>query len=400
MHSVPAKKKMLVLTPRFPYPVIGGDRLRIYRLCQALSQEYELTLLSLCDSEAEMQMPLPDKVFSRVERLRLSRWRRVWNVIKALPGQQPLQVAYYASPRFQARARALLAEHDATLAHLIRTGDSIRALPGVKFLEMTDAISLNYQRVSRARGGLFDWRRLIYRIEARRLLRYEQAVVNSFTHTFLVSAIDRDFLYREQPASLARVSVCSNGVDVAALPYQFAHAGRDIVFIGNLHSLQNFDAAYFFASEVLPLVRAQHPEVCFRVIGRIKPESASQLRQLAGVVVSGEVAEVAAAARGAALGVCPVRLGAGVQNKVLEYMALGLPVVSTRLGLEGFAAEPGRELLVADEPREMAAAVCQLLDDREAASTQAQHARHYVEQQHGWDAMLAPFMATVRRYLA
>lgn len=400
MHSASAKRKILVLTPRFPYPVIGGDRLRIYRLCQALSKEYELTLLSLCESETEIYMPLPDKVFSRVERLRLPRWRRLWNVIKALPSRQPLQVAYYACPAFRARAHALLTEHDASLAHLIRTGETIRELPGVKFLEMTDAISLNYSRVSQVNGGLFDWRRLIYRIEAKRLLRYEKTVVNSFTHTFLVSAIDRDFLYHADPVSLAKVSVCSNGVDLLALPYQFTHRGRDIVFIGNLYSLQNFDAAYFFASEVLPAVRAQHPDVCFRVIGRIKPESANRLRRLPGVAVTGEVDSVASAARGAGVGVCPVRLGAGVQNKVLEYMALGLPVVSTRLGLEGFAAQPGRELLVADTSPDMVTAVCKLLDDRKTACAQAQHARLYVEQQHSWDAMLAPFMAAVRSHMA
>lgn len=400
MHSVSVKKKILVLTPRFPYPVIGGDRLRIYRLCQALSQEYELTLLSLCDSDAEMTMPLPDQVFTRVERLRLSFWRRAWNMIKALPSRRPLQVAYYACPAFNARARELLEQHDATLAHLIRAGDGIRDIPGVKFLEMTDAISLNYQRVSAARGGMFDWRRLIYRFEAKRLLQYEKAVVNSFTHTFLVSEIDKDFLFRNEPASLSRVSVCSNGVDVAALPYHFVHEARDIVFIGNLQSLQNFDAAYFFATEVLPIVRANYPDVRFRVIGRIRPDSVRQLSQLPGVDISGEVSDVAVAASGAALGVCPVRLGAGVQNKVLEYMSLGLPVVSTRLGLEGFAAKPGRDLLVADSPEEMAAAVCLLLEDRLAAASQARCARDYVEQQHSWDAMLSPLVSTVRKYLA
>lgn len=399
MHSVSDKKKILVLTSRFPYPVVGGDRLRIYRLCQALSHEYELTLLSLCDSDAEMTMVLPDQVFARVERVRHSRWRRIWHVVKALPSRKPLQVAYYACPVFHARAKALHEKHDATLAHLIRTGDCIRDMPGVKFLEMTDAISLNYQRVSSTDSATFDWRKLIYRFELRRLLRYEKTIVSSFTHTFLVSDIDRDFLYRNEPASLARVGVCSNGVDVAALPYQFVDTASDIVFIGNLHSLQNFDAAYFFAAEVLPLVRMHYPCTRFRVIGRIRPESAIKLSQLPGVDVSGEVRDVAEAARGAALGVCPVRLGAGVQNKVLEYMALGLPVVSTRLGLEGFAAQPGRELLVADDPEGMSEAVCMLLADRSAAAFQAKCAREYVERQHGWDAMLSPFIATVRNYL-
>jgi glycosyltransferase involved in cell wall biosynthesis len=394
-------KSLLVLTPRYPYPVVGGDRLRIYQLCKALSTRYRLTLLSLCETEAETTMPLPDDgVFAAVERIHLPRWRSWLNCMAALPGRLPLQVAYYRHRGFRRRAIALMAEHDATLAHLIRVGDAIKDVPGVKFLEMTDAISLNYERIRATGHSAHDLRARIFAHEARRLRSEEEAIVDHFDHSFLVSEIDRHFLFDDQPRRLARVSVFSNGVDLRTLPYAFDPAGRDLVFIGNMNSLQNLDAATFMATIVLPLVRAQCPDVRLRLIGRIGAEPAARLAAIDGVQVTGEVPDVAVAARGGGVGVCPLRLGAGVQNKVLEYMALGLPTVSTTLGLEGFEAERGRDLLVADDAEAIAAAVLHLLRDRAAASAMARAARAYAESGHSWDAMLRPLVDCVDAAIA
>lgn len=389
-------KSLLILTPRFPYPVVGGDRLRIYQLCRALAGRYRLTLLSLCDTREEMTMALPqDGVFARVERVFLPRWQSWLNCAIALPTQTPLQIAYYRHAGFRRRAMALSAEHDAALAHLIRIGDAIKDAPGMKFLEMTDAISLNYERIRSTRLAKNDLRSRIYSLEVDRLCAYERDIVDHFDHGFLVSEIDRRHLFSNDPARLRRVSVFSNGVALDEMPYQFDTHGRDIVFIGNLFSLQNFDAAKYMAADILPLVRRTHPEARLRVVGRIQPDHAAQLSALDGVDVTGEVPDVVAAARGGGVGVCPLRLGAGVQNKVLEYMALGLPTVSTTMGLEGFHAQPGRDLLVADSAADFAAAVVRLLEDRAGAEAMARAARHYAEATHSWTAMLAPLLELI-----
>lgn len=395
------RANLLILTPRFPYPVVGGDRLRIYQLCRALASHYRLTLLSLCDCQAEMDMPLPeDGVFYRVERVFLSKWRSWFNCALALPRRLPLQVAYYRHEGFRRRAVELMAEHDGALAHLIRVGDAIKDVPGVKFLEMTDAISLNYNRIRKTHHSKNDFRARVYALEADRLREYEEETVEHFDHSFLVSEIDRQYLFCEQPDKLKRVSVFSNGVALDSMPYQFDAAGRDIIFIGNMFSLQNFDAALYMASEVLPLVRRAHPDVRLRLIGRVQPEKAAELATIDGVDVTGEVPNVAEAARGGAVGVCPLRLGAGVQNKVLEYMALGLPVVSTPIGLEGFSAGEGTELLVGNDSSTFAAQVVRLISDRTSASVMAESARRYVESHHSWEAMLDPLIKVIQNRLS
>lgn len=391
------RKRLLVLTPRFPYPVIGGDRLRIYEVCKVLSCHFKLTLLSLCETPEEMAFDVPaDGVFNRVERVLLPRWRSYFNVLKALPGAEPLQVAYYKSREFQMAVDRLLGDNDGALAHLIRVGEYLRSSELPTVLEMTDAISLNYERVRR-KGGKRGLRELIYRLEADRLLVYERKIVHEFDTAVLVSETDKSFLFGD--ALSDEVLVCSNGVDLAELPYRWPREkGQVIVFIGNMSSVQNLDACFYFASEALPLIRRQTRAI-FRVVGRISEKDAKSLRGLEGVEVTGPVPNIADAVADARLGVCPVRIGAGVQNKVLEYMALGLPTITSKIGLEGFNALPGRDLLVANSPEEFAVKVLELFDNLSLAESLARSGRAYVEQNHVWAAQLSPLVERIESIL-
>lgn len=393
-------KTLLILTPRYPYPVVGGDRLRIYQLCKALSKHYRLTLLSLCEAAEEMNMPLPnDGIFYRIERILLPKWRSWVNAALALPSGTPLQVAYYRHSGFRRRALELAMMNDGVMAHLIRVGDMIKDARSIKFLEMTDAISLNYERIRRSRGLRSDIRAKIFSVESERLRAYEKVIVDYFDHSFLVSEVDRANLFSDCPDRLERVTVFTNGVALDAMPYQFEATAKDIVFIGNMISFQNLDAAAYMASEVLPLIRRERPDVRLRLIGRIGARQGARLAAYDGVDVTGEVPNVPAAARRGAVGVCPLRVGAGVQNKVLEYMALGLPTVSTAIGLEGLRAIHGRELIVADGTAMLAAAVLTLLNDRSKAEVLALQARQYVEETYSWEAMLSPMIQLINERL-
>ncbi|AIO32841.1 glycosyl transferases group 1 family protein [Burkholderia cenocepacia] len=379
------KKKLLVLTPRFPYPVIGGDKLRIYHLCRMLSRHYSLTLLSLCDSDEDMRAALPDDgVFDRVERVFLSKRRSYLNTLLALPTRTPLQVAYYRSRAFAAAVSRLLPSHDGVFVHLVRCAEYVRRSDKPRVLEMTDAISLNYSRVKQLRNAR-GLKSRVFGIEAKRLLDYERTIVDDFDLSVLVSRTDRDYLFPD--ASGKRVMVCSNGVDLSGLPYTArSMASRLLVFIGDMRTVQNQDMCHFFAEAVLPLLR-KRADYRFRIVGSIAPAVAEQLRAYDGVEVTGRVASVAEAASDGAIGVCPMRIGAGVQNKILEYMALGLPVVTTSLGHEGLGAVSGQDLLIADTPEEFVERIEWLIAHASAAVEMAGHARQFVEREHGWGQM-------------
>lgn len=389
-------RRILILTPRYPYPVVGGDRLRIYQVCKALSKHFSLTLLSLCESKQELESALPtDGVFDSIERVYLSKWQSRFNAFTALFGKVPLQVAYYRSKLFGEKICQILPSCDACLAHLIRTGDYVRGDVGCfRVLEMTDAISLNYHRV-RALGQQRGAKSLIYRIEADRLLSYEREILRDFDIVSLVSKIDRDFLIADQSAG--NVIVCSNGVEFSQLPYSERPITKRkvIAFIGNVTSLQNLDACLHFVEDVLPVLRPSL-EVVFRVVGRINDADAARLRRHPGVEVTGQIDSIPCAVADAWIGVCPVRIGAGVQNKVLEYLALGLPAITSSLGLEGLSARVGVDLLVADSPGDYLEQIRMLISDVEFGRALARNGRKYVESNHDWGDQLAPLVEAVK----
>ena len=393
------KPKLLVLTPRFPYPVIGGDRLRIYQICKVLSTHFDLTLLSLTDSKKDIGFKTLDNIFVAVEVVYMPKWKSWLNCILALPSKIPLQVAYYKNRKFKDRAKDLMSWHDGALAHLIRVGDAIKDIEAVKFLEMTDAISLNYSRVRDAEYLKPNFLSFIYSLEASRLRMYETTIVDNFNLSILVSEIDRQYLFGDLGAAGKRVIVSTNGVDLDDFKYSYSEDAVDLIFIGNMQSLQNYDAAYYMASEVLPIVRKYLPHVKLRLIGRISTKDADKLSAFDGVYLTGEVANVSIAAHGGAIGVCPVRLGAGVQNKVLEYMALGLPVVSTSIGLQGFDAVNGEHLIVADDADEFAKEILILLNDKNKRKHIAAAARAYVECNHAWKSKFQPVIENIIKEL-
>lgn len=375
---------MLVLTARYPYPVVGGDRLRIYYMCRELAKDYDLTLLSLCETRAEASMTVPeDGVFQRVERIVLPRWRSLINAAIALPSQTPMQVAYYRSRDFAERLNTLLPEHDACLAHLIRMGNYVQTKSEyVRVLEMTDAISLNYSRV-KALGQPQSLKALVYMIEADRLLRYERTTLDHFDIVSLISQADRDFLL--SGAHHPAVHICSNGVDLSKMPIRHRTPVRPvIVFIGNMLTIQNLDACDYFIRDILPLIRPRL-DVTFRIVGRISQEQSKRLKQEPSVEVTGEVPNVADAVDDAWIGVCPMRLGAGVQNKVLEYMALALPAIVSQVGAEGLDAINDESLLVASHPQDWANQIIKLWAEPTKASALAKAGRTYVEQHHDWN---------------
>jgi glycosyltransferase involved in cell wall biosynthesis len=383
--------------------VIGGDRLRIQRIARELSKYHDLTLLTFCESQRETVAPVPeDGVFKEVHRVVLPAWRSWLNTACSLVSDEPLQIAHYRSPQFEELVQRLAPAHDVVIAHLIRTADYIRDLPIVRVLEMSDALSMSMQRITRTRSDLLDVRRFLYGIEARRLLAWERAAARDVDLVTLTSPVDSNFVFDQHPEAAKNVMIVANGADIPcdAPPPQSRRARNEIVFVGNLHSLQNFDGAWFFARHVLPRVREQNPDVVLRVIGHIRPMARRRLARLSGVRVEGFLPNFGSALATARIGVCPIRVGAGVQNKVLDYFAHRLAVVCSPVGLEGLDAQPNEHLLIADTVDQWVAQVNRLLHDDLAAQRLADAGRELVRTRHRWAECVAPFVMRLNHLLS
>jgi glycosyltransferase involved in cell wall biosynthesis len=392
---------VLVLAPRDPYPVIGGDRIRIHRLIRELAPNYDFTLVTFCRSRRERDSPLPaDGLFKAVHRIVLPYWRSFASALGALASGEPLQVAFYRSAEFRATVEQLAPSHDAVLAHLVRTAEYARDLPLLRVLEMTDAISMNLARVASLDAGYFDLRRWIYALEAPRMRAYERRVVEAFDVVSLTSLVDKSFLL-EGGEGDGRMLVVPNGVDAPdTMPPALAARNADeIAFVGHMGTLQNYDAAWFFAHDVLPRIRARRPNAVFRIIGPIGRADARRLGRLRGVRVEGVVPSVHDALASARVGVCPTRAGSGIQNKVLDYFASRLAVVCSPYGAEGIeGARSGKHLLIATEAEEWADRVLSVLDDEPLAQRLADAGRTFARDWFRWGQRVEP-LASKLEYL-
>lgn len=394
------KRRLLVLTPRYPYPTIGGDRVRILHFCRALRSEFRLTLLSLCETRQEMLHEPQDGLFESIHRVLLPRWKSWLNMLLALPGEQPLQIAYYKSNQFRSAVQELTPQHDVVLAHLIRAGQYLVDPRIPRILEMTSSVSLGYRRILDASGAA-PWKKLVYLVEGKRLQPYEEKAVQKFDRVWLESHVDRSYL---DPRSRGAIEVIPNGADLDNLPYRPpADQGNVIVFIGNMASLQNQVACRYFIEQILPIVRRQVP-VTFRIVGNAPSAIRRRLERYEDVELSGRVERIADHMAGAFCGVCPVQGVAGTQSKVLDYLALGLPCVSSSAGLGDVDARPGAEVLVFRDAEEAAAQILMLHSNPAFRLRLAWAGRQLVGARYDWEtiyrSVVKSCMQTVERHPA
>jgi glycosyltransferase involved in cell wall biosynthesis len=383
--------RILVLASRWPWPSHGGDKVRLLEICRALSRQHKMMLLACSESRRVVRPAEADEIFFHIEMVRIPKWRSYLNSLLALMTKRPLQLAYYRSAEFERRADALAEESDLILAHLLRTAQYVSRADGPPhILEMTDAMSLSLERAALPTrfGKLLQ---LVYRIERERVRRYERECLEKFDCISVVSEIDKQHLARMAPPDAHKLLVAT-----LAVPHRELRVAdpeqSEILFLGNMSTLPNIDACYYFIMECLPQIRAKHPDVKFRIVGPVKRSLAATLGSDPGVIVTGAAADFTPYVNKAFCGVAPMRRGAGIQTKILDYMSFGLPCVTTPLGYEGLFARAGVDVIVADGSASLVAAVLTLLESSTLREQIGLQGRKYVRQHHSADVCLAPLV--------
>lgn len=380
--------RILFLTGRLPYPPTRGDRLRAYHFLRVLSQKHQITLLSFIGDDRETSQIGPLRPFC--EDIQLIHRGQVqstmttgFNAWRSLP----FQSLYYRSSVMQGAVDRLLLRRniDAVYVHLFRMAQFVagRTQP-YRILDLTDAISTEIERSIPYRDP--KWR-MIYRMELPRIRRYEHEIVRHFDETWLISEAERQQIL--QGESNDNVLVVPNGVDTARYrPSGLKVDEPTLIFVGHMGVLHNIDAAQYLVGDILPLIQTAVPGTRLNLVGAEPAPQVEGLAKAAGVRVLGHVADLNTALNDAAIFVAPLRFAAGVQNKVLEAMAVGLPVVTTTYVNNGLLAENGRHLLVADDPEQFADAVIRLLKDARLRHALGRDGRTFVMQRYRWEDVL------------
>ena len=352
------------------------------------SHGVEVDLACFVENEAEGRALRGElgTVCRRIATVTLPRWRAYASTALSLPTREPMQVAYYRSPEMLRLVQECVARerYDLVYAHLIRMAEYARGLPLAKVIGLQISQALNLQRMVDNVGD--PARRLFYRIEVAKVRPYEAAICRDFDRVFLVGQCDIDEIRKTAPVTNALVQPHGQDVPTAA---RLADARREpgaIVMSGVMATYTNVDAATWFARDVFPLVEREVPEASFRIVGRQPRREVLALARPPRVVVPGEVPDVYDWLLRAEVGVAPLRIGAGMQNKLVQAMAAGLPVVATPVANEGIQAKDGEQLWLREEPRAFADAVITLLRDRATRERLGASARDFVERNWTWEA--------------
>jgi len=385
--------KVLYVSARFPWPPDRGDRLTGFALLRSLARRHEVTLLSYVDGhEPPDALEALRAIGVRVETVHLSRGRSWLQAWLGVLSSEPSQVAFYRSADMEARARALLAERpDAVFVQLFRMAPALAAVDHpAKVLFLGDSIAMN---LTRSRSRRPAWQRPGIDWERRRVAAYEVASARAFRESWVVSPVDRDDLVaRGAPG----VRVVPHGVDETLFDVVPARAAEPrLMFLGNLSVPHNVDAAVYAAREVLPRVRAVRPDATLWLVGASPQPVVRALAALPGVTVTGSVPNLQPLLAAAHVMLAPLRFSSGIQNKVLEAMAAGLPVVTTNTVAEGLPEATGLLRAAADADG-LARETLALLADPAAATALAERARAFARERFSWDALALELERVVR----
>ena len=397
--SPPLEMKVLYIAPCIPYPPNKGEKIRAFYQIRLLSREHTIHLACLANEKKEprnlKKLQKHCVSIDAVYRNKIVAWLLA---AAALLAGKPFSVASFYSSRLKRMiAQKLSSERfDRILVFSSAMADYVRDVSSIpKILDFVDLDSETWRLYVDHHSFPFSW---IYRLEAGRLARYEETIAKEFDHLIFVTEKEAS-LFRQR-VNNRPASVIPNGVDLdyfAPTP-DLPSGAPVIVFVGTMDYFPNIDAVRYFCRHIFPSIKEVLPAAHFYIVGRNPTEPVKKLGREPQVTVTGSVPDVRPYLAQAGVAVAPFRIARGIQNKNLEAMAMGVPVVGTSTAFEGMAATELDGVRITDVPERFAQEVVALLNDPERRRECSLRARRYVQRYHKWEdqgARLACLLRTI-----
>ncbi len=374
--------KIFVILSRVPYPLEKGDKLRAFNQIKELSKNNEVFLFALNDIDIDKDAePELKKYCTSVTTLKLTKLAIVLNLIRTLFDGKPFQVGYFYSAKAKRKIDELIKQYkpDHIYCQLIRTAEYAKPYQSIpRSLDFMDVFSKGMER--RKSTSAF-YMKPILGIEYNRLLRYENKIFDCFDNRTIISDQDKCLIPHPQKD---KIVVVPNGVDTAYFKPIDLKKEYELLFNGNMNYPPNIESVQYLVNKIMPLVWKELPTVRLLISGANPNHKVMELKS-DRVVISGWMNDIRENFAKSKILVAPMQISIGLQNKLLEAMAMKLPCVTSTLANNALGAKSGEQILVADEPAQYAQCILALLKDEVKLNQIAENGYQYVINNFNWE---------------
>lgn len=412
--------KVLFITTRLIYPVNDGRKVVLYNYCKGLAERHncEVKLFTLLDEE-ESNIEQPGFI-SEVYRAELpTKIEKVKNILfkSLILNKWPLQVSLYYSKKTQKRLNNIIDEYnpDVVICDMARTAEYLKNLDKLKFnkiLDMDDILSKRYRRQyengslgSDALGAYskklpywinktinkIDIMKFVLKKESKLLEKYEIDISKYYNKIIFVSPVESEEFNRK--IGEEKSIDITIGVNYKYFSENIAQVKNDknIVFLGNMQVAHNKDAIKSFLDNIFPFVSEKIPDVKLRIVGKCTKEYKLDMSKYENVEVTGEVDDIRKYVQECSVAIAPLTYGSGIKTKILETMAMGIPIVTNSIGVEGIKLEDDKNVIVRNDPKDFALSIIDLLENEEIRLKIAEESKVFIRENHQWENILVKF---------
>ena len=394
------RQKVLLLVHRIPYPPDKGDKIRSWQLLNFLNKHFDVSLGYFVDDKEDHQhTEYLKSICAEVKAVNLNPALARLKSLRGLITGQALTFPFYGSGKMHnwvADKRS--GKFDAEIAFSSSMAPYLADATGPSFVDLVDADSAKWRQYASTKTFPLSW---VYAREGRLLAEAEAAISQQATATFLITPEEAEIVSAHPKSAAAKVDWYMNGVDTAYFDprgdFSPLETPNDLIFSGAMDYWANAQAVIWFSEHVWPLLRKTKPDLTLAIVGARPTQEVQALGGQSGITVTGRVADMRPWIEGATVAIAPLRIARGIQNKVLEAMAMAKPVVASPGAAAGIVAKEGVHFLVKESPEEMAAAILTLLNNPQKAQEMGASAREHLVQTYGWEAQFQRLAAQLKK---
>jgi glycosyltransferase involved in cell wall biosynthesis len=388
------KKKIAVIASRFPYPLNKGDKLRLFHQIKYLSHYFEIHLYAINEENISLaEQKVVREFCTSVTNYKLNIFQKTIGVGRSILKNEPIQVGYFYSSAIEKKIKISLKKNfiDLVYCQLSRTAAYGLTFDGPVVFDYQDCFSKNYERAHSYASGLKKW---FYKREWKSMQRFEEKIHHNFVAKTIISKFDKNSL----PFDAESIKVVPNGVDPKFYAPRLVEKKWDVLFSGNLNYQPNADAALLIIKKIYPLLKEKNKNIQIGIAGNTSNQKIIQAAN-ENIHIITHVKDMRNEYAKTKIYIAPLFTGAGLQNKLLEAMSMGIPCLATPITNLSLQAAPDKEILIADSIEDFSQWILTLLSQKAILEKIAKKGQKFVHQNYSWESANEKLRQLLESYL-